>query len=156
MVKDTYTIGNKVFNLESLKGKKARRMLPRIMEIASAVFNLAASNGVDVISMFGKGSNNPSFSDLTKAMYAVSSFFKDEYDSIETDIFPILLCVKEKDWVWIDENATPGDLYSALWVAIQYHLESSFGVDVQKALKNLPEAPAEAPAEASVPQSDKN
>jgi len=140
-MQDTYTISGKEFKLRPLKGRKARKVVPRLIEIAAAALNLAASNGVDLGKVFvnedGSGANLPSFSALTAASIALSRYFKSEYDEIEQEIFPVLLCAEDKQWVFIDEESTPGEMYSALWVATQYHLETSFGIEVQQALKNL-------------------
>ena len=139
MPQDTYTIGDKEFKLTPLKGRRARRVVPRIIEIAAALFNMASSGGVNILSLFGENAESPSVVALAQAAYGVATFFKDEYDEIEGEIFPVVLCLEDKDWVYVDEEATPGELYKALWIAIQYHLETSFGVEVQEALKNLQE-----------------
>lgn len=141
-MQDTYTIGDREFKLRPLKGRKARRMMPQLLEIAAAALNLAAANGVDLTKIFtaeGVEPQLPSFAALTQASIALARYFKDEYDDIEQRVFPVLLCAEDSEWIFIDEESTPGEMYGALWVAIQYHLKTSFGIEVQQALKNLQE-----------------
>jgi hypothetical protein len=140
VTKDTFMVGEKEFTLSPLKGKKARRMVPRILEIVAASLNLASANGIDLGKFFTEDGQIPDAAALTKAAFALSQYFKDEYDTIESEVFPVVLGQEGKDWQFIDEEATPGDMFRALWIAIQYHLKTSFGIEVQEALKNLQEA----------------
>ena len=137
---ESFEVGGKDFKLTPLKGKRARRMVPRILEIVAAALNLASANGIDLAKFFTEDGKLPDTGALTKAAFALSQYFKDEYDSIEDEVFPIILSAEGKDWQYISEESTPGEMYKALWVAAQYHLKTSFGVEVQEALKNLQEA----------------
>lgn len=141
-MQDTYTIADREFELKPLKGRKARAAMPRILELAAAALNLASVNGVDLTKVFpaeGEEVVLPSFGALTQTAVALSQYFREEYTEIEQEVFPILLSAEGKDWVYIDEEAGPYAMYAALWVAIQYHMKTSFGIEVQQALKNLQE-----------------
>jgi len=153
--KASYTISKKVYKLSPLKGRVARRTVPYIMEVVAGLINVSAITNFDVLALFNKDAPAPSFSAFTEVAYSLSVFLKDRYDEVEERIFPLLLCLGAEQWEDVSENSTLGDLYKAVWVAIRYHLETSFGVDVQEALKNLQAEPEEAPGvevEVEMPQ----
>ena len=143
--KASYTVNKKVYKLSPLKGRVARRTVPYIMEVVAGLINVSAITNFDVLALFDKDAPTPSFSAFTEVAYSLSVFLKDRYDEVEDKIFPLLLCLSEDKWEEVSENSTLGELYKAVWVAIRYHLETSFGVDVQEALKNLQAEPEEAP-----------
>ena len=145
--KVTYTIGNEKHDLSPLKGKVARRTVPYIMEIVAGFLNVSALTSFDVLSLFDKEAETPSFSAFTEMAYAAAVYLKDRYDEVEDKIFPLLLCLTAEEWEVLSEEAEIGELYKAVWSAARYHLETSFGVDVQEALKNLQAEPEEAPPE---------
>jgi len=145
MVQKIVLIEDREIELTPMRGRKARAMVPRLLSLASGFLYAAAESGVAISPLLAAFSDPEvkladmlAVTDTGKLMLAIHFVMRkleQEYDSIETEIFPFLLGLEDPEW--LEDHGDMMEVYEAVFVAIQYHLSTSFGKRVGEALKKL-------------------
>jgi hypothetical protein len=149
-------IGDKELRLSPLKGRKARLMIPKIVNVISRIIFAAIRAGVDtgkILAFFGTEGKEIEWStipldDLLKAVhFMIESITDDHLEFINDEAMPFLLQLplENADWKkWWNEEAEPLETYQAVYKAIRYHLSTSFGKATVEAVKKSLAAEEEA------------
>jgi len=147
----TITIDGRVIELHPLRGRAARRMVPRLLTLASGLLYAASESGLnirEIIRAFADPSISPdailSTLDIQRVILAINLIcrrLEKEYEELEREVFPFLLNVEPE---WLEEHGNLFEVYEAIFLAIRFHVQTSFGTRVSNALKKL--AAGEEPA----------
>jgi len=144
------SIAGETWELKPLKGLKAMKAMPKLIGIAAEVLWAGQESGFRIDQVILEGDTDPlkkfDLGTALKAMKLVSDVVGDHFDEIAADILPLLL---QKPYAWLYENGQLNEHLKALWIAIKYHVETSFGEEVIAALKKSMTAEEEAAAETS-------
>lgn len=144
------TIADETWELKPLRGLKSVKLMPEVISIGAELLWNAQDGGFPLGDFFLSGQEMAV--DLTVALRAikfVSDTLGKRYDDIALRIIPFLL-QKEPQWLW--ENGNPREIVQAIWDAIKFHVETSFGGDVIEALKKSIAAEGDEAAETSSTQ----
>lgn len=135
-------IGGESWELKPLKGLKAMKAMPKIIGIAAEVLWAAQDSGFRIDQILLESDTEVKFDLGTalRAMKLVSDVVGERFDEIAADIMPLLL---QKPYGWLWENGQINEILKAMWVAIKFHIETSFGSEVIEALKKSMTAPPE-------------
>jgi hypothetical protein len=131
------TIADKTWKLKPLAGLQSFKMVPKIISIATELIWSAQESGFSIEQFFKEeGQTKLEKMPITTALsvfHFVANTMDKRYTELTVEVIPFLL---QKEWQWLNENGTPKEILQALWTAITYHVETSFGKDVIEALKN--------------------
>lgn len=149
------TVAGETWQLKPLAGLKSIGMMPKIISVVAELLWTADANGFPLRQMFEEGTASGQIRietiKLLEALHFVSEALGKRFDEVRLNILPFLL---QKDAGWLQENGLPGELLKASWIAIKYHVNTSFGQDVLAALKNsvaVEDAGAEKPTPSTTP-----
>ena len=136
------TIAGETWELEPLKGLKAMKAMPKVIGIAAEVLYAGQESGFRLDKLIIEGDTDVKYdlSTALKAMKLVSDVVGERFDEIAADIMPLLL---QKPYAWLWEHGLINEILKAMWDAIKFHIETSFGSDVIEALKKSMTAPPE-------------
>ena len=140
--KTEITIAGETWELAPLKGLKAMKVMPKVIGIAAEVLFAGQESGFRIDQIFIEGDTDIKFDLGTalKAMKLVSDVVGERFDEIAADIMPLLL---QKPYGWLWEHGLINEILKAMWDAIKFHIETSFGSEVIEALKKSMTAPPE-------------
>lgn len=129
----TITIAGESWEVTPLRGLKSIRMVPKVLSMASELVAAAAKSGIDVGAILTtEGELSFSTDKVLMAVAFISDVLGKRYTEFSQDIVPFLL---QKDYAWLADNGSMGELFSALWEAAQFHISTSFGQGVRDAIK---------------------
>lgn len=132
--KGTITIDGETWELKPLRGLKAIRLMPKVISILSELAYAASVGGMPLDKWLLEGEGvTIGFGEAIQAINFMSDALGKRYDEFECEIVPFLL---QRDHEWLSGHGSIGELLSAIWAAILFHFESSFGKDTIAALKN--------------------
>lgn len=136
------TIGGETWELEPLKGLKAMKAMPKIIGIAAEVLYAGQESGFRIDQILLEGDTEIKFDLGTalRAMKLISDVVGERFDEIAADVMPVLL---QRSYKWLWSHGQMNDILKAMWDAIKFHIETSFGSEVIEALKKSMTAPLE-------------
>jgi hypothetical protein len=108
-------------------------MVPKILSIASELIVAASKAGIDVGAILTTTEEiSLDASKVLTAVAFVSDVLGKRYTEFSKDVVPFLL---QKDYEWLSEHGSMIELFSGMWEALQFHINTSFGQGVRDAIK---------------------
>ena len=131
----TITVADETWPLVPPSGTKAFVVVPRLISLVSEAIAAAGRANINLRTLINEDGFN--FASITAenllAFKYIADMLVDRWDSIVSDIFPVLL--SRDDQAWFESNGTPFEYFAAISTALNFNAPFIFGDKAWSALK---------------------